>query len=284
MNLLNGRKTARLLEENLKVRVEELKEKYGRVPKLVVVIVGNNPASLSYVKSKEKASRRVGINGETIRLDEHTTQAELLEVVYRLNCDLEVDGFIVQLPLPKHIDENTILNAIDSKKDVDGLSLLNAGKLMNRQKGLVPATPKGVMMLLEHYNVEFRGKYAVVVGRSNIVGCPMAKLLTNADATVTIAHRYTTDLAYFTKQADILVVATGVVNLITKEMVKKGAVVVDVGINRVNGKIVGDVDFENVKEVASMITPVPGGVGPMTISALIHNVVEAFLESHEKTV
>lgn len=277
MILLEGRKTARNLETSLKERVLRLTQKYGRAPKLVVVLVGDNPASLSYVKSKEKASQRVGIDGQTLRFEKTIKQEELLRVIHDLNNDDKVDGFIVQLPLPKHIDEDAILNEVDPDKDVDGLNLLNAGRLMNRQKGFTPATPKGVMMLLEHYNVPIKGKHAVVVGRSNIVGSPMSKLLLNSDATVTICHRHTKDLKHHTLQADILVVATGIVNLITKDMVKEGAVVVDVGINRVDGKIVGDVDFENVKEKASFITPVPGGVGPMTISALIHNVVEAYI-------
>ena len=167
------------------------------------------------------------------------------------------------------------------KKDVDGLSLINAGKVMNRQKGFVPATPLGVMMLLNHYNINPEGMNAVVIGRSNIVGAPMAKLLLNANATVTLCHRYTKDLSHFTKHADLIVVATGIVNLINKDMVKDGVIIVDVGINKVDGKIVGDVDFENVKEKASYITPVPGGVGPMTISALIHNTLDAFVEQME---
>lgn len=277
MQLLKGRETARELEAQLKERINKLKAEHGKVPKLVVVLVGNNPASLSYVKSKEKASARVGIEGVTLRLDENITEDALLDVIKELNNDDSVDGFIVQLPLPNHINENIVLNTIDPSKDVDGMSLINAGKLMNRiPGGFEPATPRGVMMLLEHYNIEIEGKHAVVVGRSNIVGAPMAKLLLNEGATITTCHRHTKDLKYHTKQADILIVATGIVNLVTKDMVKEGAVVVDVGINRVDGKIVGDVDFENVKEVASYITPVPGGVGPMTISALIHNVMNAF--------
>jgi len=281
MQILDGKKTARELEKKLKEKVLLLKETYGRAPKLYVVLVGDNPASLSYVKSKEKACLRTGIEGKTIKLPNTISENDLLKVIKDLNNDDTVDGFIVQLPLPKHIDENTILNAVSSFKDVDGLSLLSAGKVMNRQDGFTPATPKGVMMLLEHYNIKLKGMHAVVVGRSNIVGSPMAKLLLNKDATVTICHRYTTELGFYTKQADIIVVATGVVNLITADMVKKGAIVVDVGINRVDGKIVGDVDYENVKEKTSFITPVPGGVGPMTISALIHNTVEAYMAKME---
>lgn len=281
MKLLKGKKTARELEELLKIRVAEMTKKYGRCPKLVVLLVGDNPASMSYVKSKEKACQRVGIDGFTLRLDKSIRQDSLLRIIKELNKDDKVDGFIVQLPLPKHIDENKILNAIDARKDVDGLSLINAGKVMNRQKGFVPATPQGVMMLLNYYNINPQGMHAVVVGRSNIVGAPMAKLLLNANATVTLCHRYTKDLSHFTKQADLIVSATGIVKLITKEMVKDGAIIIDVGINRVDGKIVGDVDFDNVKEKASYITPVPGGVGPMTISALIHNTLDAYIDRME---
>lgn len=281
MILLDGRKTARELENDLKDKVVDLMEKYKRRPKLNVILVGNNPASISYVTSKEKACKRVGIIGETIRFEESITELELLNIIDKLNQDETVDGFIVQLPLPNHINESTILNAVDYKKDVDGLSLLNAGKVMNRQKGLVPATPQGVMMLLEHYNIPLKGKHAVVIGRSNVVGGPMAKLLINADATVTLTHRYTENLKHFTKQADVIVVATGKVNILTADMVKDGVIVVDVGINRVGDKLVGDVDFENVKEKAAYITPVPGGVGPMTISALIHNVIKAYISRYE---
>lgn len=276
MNILDGKKTAKEFEGKIKEEVKQLEVKYGRVPKLVVVLVGNNPASMAYVGSKEKASKRVGINGVTLRLDSSISEEELLKVVDDLNKDDSVDGMIVQLPLPAHINSDIILNHINPDKDVDGLSFINAGRLANRQYGLLPATPKGVMMLLDHYHVDFAGKHAVVVGASNLVGAPMAKLLLHRHATVTICHSQTKDLASLTRLADILVVATGVVNLINGEMVKEGVIVVDVGINRVDDKIVGDVDFESVKEKASLITPVPGGVGPMTINALMFNVLEAF--------
>ena len=281
MNILDGKKTARELESKIKEEVILLEKTYGRVPKLVVVLVGNNPASMAYVSSKEKASKRVGINGITLRLDENILEEELLKVVDDLNKDDSVDGMIVQLPLPKHINSDVILNHIDSNKDVDGLSFINAGRLANRQYGLLPATPKGVMMLLDHYNVDYVGKHAVIVGASNLVGAPMARLLMHRHATVTVCHSKTKDLASLTKLADILVVATGVVNIINGEMVKDGVIVVDVGINRVDGKIVGDVDFESVKEKASLITPVPGGVGPMTINALMFNVLESFKNKHK---
>lgn len=278
--ILDGKATARNLEESLKLEVSSLVEKHGRAPKLIVILVGNNPASVSYVKSKEKACKRVGIDGVTLNLEENVTEQELIDIVKRLNIDKGVDGMIVQLPLPKHINCDKVLNEISYKKDVDGLSLLNAGKLANRQKGLQPATPKGVMMLLEHYKIDVKGMHAVVVGASNLVGAPMAKLLINNYATVTICHIHTKDLKYHTLQADLLVVATGVKDLITGDMVKEGVIVVDVGISKIDGHICGDVNFDSVAPKASYITPVPGGVGPMTISALIHNVVEAYKEEY----
>ncbi len=278
--ILDGKATARNLEESLKLEVSSLVEKHGRAPKLIVILVGNNPASVSYVKSKEKACKRVGIDGETLKLEENVTEQELIDIIKRLNLDKGVDGMIVQLPLPKHINCDKVLNEISYKKDVDGLSLLNAGKLANRQKGLQPATPKGVMMLLEHYKIDVKGMHAVVVGASNLVGAPMAKLLINNCATVTVCHIHTKDLKYHTLQADLLVVATGVKDLITGDMVKEGVIVVDVGISKIEGHISGDVHFDSVAPKASYITPVPGGVGPMTISALIHNVVEASKEEN----
>lgn len=278
--ILDGKATARNLEESLKLEVSSLVEKHGRAPKLIVILVGNNPASVSYVKSKEKACKRVGIDGETLKLEENVTEQELIDIIKRLNLDKGVDGMIVQLPLPKHINCDKVLNEISYKKDVDGLSLLNAGKLANRQKGLQPATPKGVMMLLEHYKIDVKGMHAVVVGASNLVGAPMAKLLINNCATVTVCHIHTKDLKYHTLQADLLVVATGVKDLITGDMVKEGVIVVDVGISKIDGHISGDVHFDSVAPKASYITPVPGGVGPMTISALIHNVVEASKEKN----
>lgn len=279
--ILDGKQVSRELEQQLKEKVKNLTKKYKRPPRLVVVLVGENQASLAYVKSKEKASKRVGIDGSTLRLGESITEEALLKTIDQLNKDKTVDGMIVQLPLPRHIDEHKILNAVDSKKDVDGLSLLNAGKLSNRQKALLPATPKGIMMLLDYYKIPIKGKHAVVVGASNLVGAPMARLLLHANATITVCHIHTKDLAHHTKQADILVVATGVINLINGDMIKEGAVVIDVGINRLDGKIVGDVDFESCLDKASYITPVPGGVGPMTINALLHNVIEAFEASHD---
>ncbi len=282
MMILDGKLVSKKLEEQLKTKVKELTKKYKRAPSLVVVLVGENQASLAYVKSKEKASRRVGIAGHTLRLGESITEEALLQTIDKLNKDKSVDGMIIQLPLPDHINEDKILNAVLPEKDVDGLSLLNAGKLASRQKALLPATPKGIMMLLDYYKIPIKGKHAVVVGASNLVGAPMARLLLHANATVTICHIHTKDLAFHTKQADILVVATGVINLINCDMIKEGAVVIDVGINRSEGKIVGDVDYTSCENKASYITPVPGGVGPMTINALLHNVIEAFEAKYDR--
>lgn len=278
--ILDGKGLARQNEITLKEKVKSLKQKFGFTPTLRVILVGENPASIAYVNSKKKACDRVGIDGEIIRLPIDIQEEALIDKIESLNHDPKVDGILVQLPLPKHINETFVLNKVSPDKDVDGLHTINAGKLFTKQPGVVPATPLGVMMLLNHYKIQTEGKYAVVVGRSNLVGMPLSKLLNDADATVTVVHRKTTDLASFTRQADILCVAVGKPNFITKDMVKPGAVVVDVGINRVGDILVGDVDFEGVKDVASYITPVPGGVGPMTISALLFNVLFQYEVKH----
>lgn len=278
--ILDGKGLARQNEITLKEKVKSLKQKFGFTPTLRVILVGENPASIAYVNSKKKACDRVGIDGEIIRLPIDIQEEALIDKIESLNHDPKVDGILVQLPLPKHINETFVLNKVSPDKDVDGLHTINAGKLFTKQPGVVPATPLGVMMLLNHYKIQTEGKYAVVVGRSNLVGMPLSKLLNDADATVTVVHRKTTDLASFTRQADILCVAVGKPNFISKEMVKPGAVVVDVGINRVGDILVGDVDFEGVKDIASYITPVPGGVGPMTISALLFNVLFQYEVKH----
>lgn len=272
--IIDGKNIALKVREDLMPRVEALKEK-GKTPGLTVVLVGENPASQIYVRNKERAAVKLGFKSEIIRMDETVTQQELLDVVLRLNNDDTVDGILVQLPLPKHMDEQAILAAIDPNKDVDGFHAMNAGRLMNGEKGFVACTPKGVMRLLEEIGVELSGKNAVVVGRSNIVGKPMALLLLQKNCTVTIAHSRTQNLKEVTKNADILVVAVGKAGFITGDMIKEGAVVMDVGINRVDGKVCGDVDFESAAEVASYITPVPGGVGAMTIAMLMENALEA---------
>jgi methylenetetrahydrofolate dehydrogenase (NADP+)/methenyltetrahydrofolate cyclohydrolase len=278
--ILDGKGLSRQNEVTLKERVKSLKQKFGFTPTLRVILVGENPASIAYVNSKKKACDRVGIDGDIIRLPIDIQEEALIEKIEALNHDPKVDGILIQLPLPKHINETFVLNKVSPDKDVDGLHTINAGKLFTKQPGVVPATPLGVMMLLNHYQIPIDGKYAVVVGRSNLVGMPLAKLLNDADATVTVVHRKTQHIEQFTKQADILCVAVGKPNFITKDMVKPGAVVVDVGINRVGDILVGDVDFEGVQSVASYITPVPGGVGPMTISALLFNVLFQYEVKH----
>ena len=276
--IIDGKSIALSVRQGLEPRVEVLKAK-GITPGLTVVVVGDDPASAIYVRNKERASQKLGMNGTVLRMPGETTQEELLTVVRKLNSDDSIHGILVQLPLPAHIDEHAILREIDPDKDVDGFHAMNAGRLLNGEKGFVACTPKGVMRLLETTGVDLNGKNAVVVGRSNIVGKPMALLLLQKNCTVTIAHSRTRNLADVTRSADILVVAVGRAGMIKGDMIKPGAIVMDVGINRVDGKVVGDVDFESAKEVASYITPVPGGVGAMTIAMLMENAVEA-AENH----
>ena len=272
--IIDGKSIAKELRESLAPRVAALKEQ-GITPGLTVIVVGDDPASAIYVRNKERACVKLGMNSQVLRFPAETTQEEILNTVRLLNQDDSVHGILVQLPLPRHIDEQAVLRAIDPDKDVDGFHAMNAGRLMNGEPGFVACTPKGVMRLLEVSGVELDGKNAVVVGRSNIVGKPMALLLLQKNCTVTIAHSHTKDLAAVTRSADILVVAVGRAGFITGDMIKPGAAVMDVGIKRVDGKVVGDVDFESAKEVASCITPVPGGVGAMTIAMLMENTVEA---------
>lgn len=272
--IIDGKSIAKELRESLTPRVAALKEQ-GITPGLTVIVVGDDPASAIYVRNKERACVKLGMNSQVLRFPAETTQEEILNTVRLLNQDDSVHGILVQLPLPRHIDEQAVLRAIDPDKDVDGFHAMNAGRLMNGEPGFVACTPKGVMRLLEVSGVELDGKNAVVVGRSNIVGKPMALLLLQKNCTVTIAHSHTKDLAAVTRSADILVVAVGRAGFITGDMIKPGAAVMDVGINRVDGKVAGDVDFESAKEVASCITPVPGGVGAMTIAMLMENTVEA---------
>ena len=272
--IIDGKSIAKELRESLAPRVAALKEQ-GITPGLTVIVVGDDPASAIYVRNKERACVKLGMNSQVLRFPAETTQEEILNTVRLLNQDDSVHGILVQLPLPRHIDEQAVLRAIDPDKDVDGFHAMNAGRLMNGEPGFVACTPKGVMRLLEVSGVELDGKNAVVVGRSNIVGKPMALLLLQKNCTVTIAHSHTKDLAAVTRSADILVVAIGRAGFITGDMIKPGAAVMDVGINRVDDKVVGDVDFESAKEVASCITPVPGGVGAMTIAMLMENTVEA---------
>ena len=276
--ILDGKALSEKIRGQLKREVEELKKKAGREPALAVVLVGDDPASEIYVRNKIKACQKIGIRSIDKKLPASITQEELNSIVRELNEDETVDGIIVQLPLPKHLSCREVINYISPEKDVDGFHPVNVGKavLGLYDEGLMPCTPAGVMKFFEEYNIELEGKNAVMVGHSNIVGKPLANMLLNANATVSVCHIYTKDLAHYTRNADILCVATGVPHLIKEDMVKEGVVVIDIGISRVNGKIVGDVDFERVKEKASAITPVPGGVGPMTITMLLYNTVKAF--------
>ena len=253
--------------------------KYGRVPHLAVILVGDDPGSVSYVTGKAKASAEVGIRNTTLRKPAETTEAELLEIIARLNADAEVDGILVQLPLPKHISEERVIAAIDKTKDVDGFHPLNVAALWQKQPCTLPCTPKGIIKMLKAAGVEIAGREAVVIGRSNIVGLPVAKLLLDENATVTIAHSRTRNLAEVTRRAEILVVAIGRPKFVTADMVADGAVVIDVGVNRdpATGKLCGDVDYAAIEPKASVITPVPGGVGPMTICCLMENTIECFL-------
>lgn len=272
MELLDGKALANDILDKLSLKVKQL----DTVPNLVVIQVGNDPASSVYVRNKERTAECVGIKSETIKLSEHITQDELLEIIDKYNNFTDVNGILVQLPLPKHIDEQVILEAISPVKDVDGFHPLNVGKLNIGQKQMIPSTPAGIMELLKSNQIELEGKHVVIVGRSNIVGKPLAHLLLEANATVTIAHSRTKDLKHLTKLADILVVAVGQPELITKDYVKTGAVVIDVGINRTKSGLKGDVDFNSVKSKVAAITPVPGGVGPMTIAMLMNQTYQAY--------
>ena len=290
--ILDGKQIAQTIRGELREQIDALNAAGRRAPKLAVVIVGHNPASETYVANKLKACAEVGIEAERVALEADITEQELLTEVARLNNDPSVDGFIVQLPLPEHIKETTILSAIDYRKDVDGLTPENVGRTVQGQPSLVSATPRGIRELLSRYHIPTEGKHVVVIGRSNIVGKPIAMLLMQrpylslpgmsaaslGDATVTICHSKTRDLAAICRTADIIIVAAGSPKLLTADMVREGATIIDVGINRVDGKLVGDVDFENVAQKAAYITPVPGGVGPMTIVSLLQNTLQAYMD------
>lgn len=273
--IIDGKAIAQALREDLKKEIETLKREKGITPGLAVVLVGEDPASKTYVASKEKTSKEMGMHSEVYRLPAETSQAELLALIDKLNNNPQIHGILVQLPLPDHIDEKAVIDAIKPEKDVDGFHPISVGNLVIGAPCAVPCTPNGCIELLDRIGVDLKGKHVVVVGRSNIVGKPVAMLALHRHATVTICHSRTKDLAYHTKQADILIVAVGRPKMITGDMIKPGAVVIDVGINRVDGKIVGDVDFDSAQEVAGWITPVPGGVGPMTIGMLMKNTIEA---------
>ena len=277
--IISGKELSAKLKAEMAERVATFPAEYGRVPHLVVILVGEDPGSVSYVKGKAKASAEVGIRNTTIRRPDTITEDELLGMIAELNADDGVDGILVQLPLPKHIDEDKIIAAIDKSKDVDGFLPLNVAALWQKQPCTLPCTPKGIIKMLKSAGVEISGREAVVIGRSNIVGLPVSKLLLDENATVTIAHSRTKNLGEVTRRADILVVAIGRPKFVNADMVKEGAVVIDVGVNRdpETGKLCGDVDFAAIEPKASVITPVPGGVGPMTICCLMENTIECFL-------
>jgi methylenetetrahydrofolate dehydrogenase (NADP+)/methenyltetrahydrofolate cyclohydrolase len=277
---------AKAIKEELAIEVEALKANGGKIPHLAAVLVGEDPASQVYVRNKVRSCEKIGFNSTLIRKDKDTTEAELLEIIAQLNNDTDIDGFIVQLPLPKHINEDKVTLAIDPKKDVDGFHPMNFGRMAQSLPAYIPATPYGIMVMLERYGIETSGKHCVVVGRSNIVGTPMSILMSRkakvGNCTVTLTHSRTADLKAETLRADIIIAAIGIPNFITADMVKDGVVIIDVGINRIddatakNGsKLVGDVDFDGVAPKSSFITPVPGGVGQMTVTALLMNTLKA---------
>lgn len=273
--LINGKDIAKEIREQLRLRCEALSQR-GVQPGLAVVLVGEDPASQIYVRNKERACKQIGIRSIAHRLPADTPQADVEALVLALNADPQVDGILVQCPLPKGMDEPHILSLVDPNKDVDGFHTINVGKLVTGGKGFVSCTPKGCMELIRRTGINLSGKEAVVVGRSNVIGKPMALLLLAEDATVTVCHSRTVDLSAHTRRADILVAAVGRPRMITGDMIKPGAVVIDVGINRLaDGKVVGDVDFDTASEVAGYLTPVPGGVGPMTIAMLMENTLES---------
>lgn len=272
MYIIDGKEVSKKIKEE--VRQDVLS--HGYTPCLLVIIVGDNPASQIYVSSKEKACKKAGIESKTIALPGNASQKELINEIVKANKDKSINGILIQLPLPSHMNAKEVIDAIDPEKDVDGLHVVNQGKLLLDEKGIVPCTPKGIMTLLDEYHVDLAGKNAVVIGRSMLVGKPIALLLLQRNATVTIAHSKTKNLKELCLNSDIIVAAVGKPKMITADMVKEGAVIIDVGINRLQDTIVGDVDFYNVSKIAYRITPVPGGVGPMTIASLLQNVVECY--------
>lgn len=288
--IIDGKQIARQIRQELAGEVAELKEK-GIVPGLGVILVGEDPASKSYVTAKEAACHDIGIFSDDNRLPATTTQADLMAIVKRMNADPRIHGILVQLPLPKHLNESEVLLAIDPAKDVDGFHPMNVGRMVVGEKAFLPCTPHGVVQLLARSGVQIEGASVVIVGRSNIVGKPLANMLMQkgkqANATVTVCHTKTRDIAHYTRQADIVVAAAGRPNTVTADMIREGAVVIDVGVNRIEDatkkqgfRLVGDVDYERVKDKASLITPVPGGVGPMTITMLLYNTVESARRHH----
>lgn len=278
--IMDGKTLAQKMQSELTIKVQQLKQEKGIVPGLVVILVGDNPASQVYVRNKERAALAAGFKSETVRLSESICQEELIAIIERYNEDDTIHGILVQLPLPNHINDKKIILAIDPKKDVDGFHPMNTGHLWSGRPLMVPCTPAGIVEMLREYEVDLEGKHAVIIGRSNIVGKPMAQLLLDKNATVTLTHSRTRNLEDVCRHADVLIVAIGQGHFVTKDFVKEGAVVIDVGMNRDdNGKLIGDVAFDEVSQVASKITPVPGGVGPMTITMLLEQTYQAALRS-----
>ncbi len=281
--LLDGQALAYDIEKDLKNKIQIITTQTHKRPKLAVILVGKDPASITYVNMKIKACERVGMDFDLKTLQENITEAKLLSLIKDYNTDQNISGVLVQLPLPRHIDTKMILEAIDPSKDVDGFHPLNIGKLCTQKESFLPATPMGVMRLLEHYHIEIKGKDVTIIGASNIIGKPLSMLMLNAGASVSVCHILTKDISFYTQNADIVCVGVGKPDLIKASMLKKGAVVVDIGINHLNdGRIVGDVDFNNAQKVAGFITPVPKGVGPMTIVSLLENTLIAFEKQQRK--
>ncbi len=281
--LLDGQALAYDIEKDLKHKIQIITAQTHKRPKLAVILVGKDPASITYVNMKIKACQRVGMDFDLKTLQEDITEAELLSLIKDYNTDQNISGVLVQLPLPRHIDSKMVLEAIDPNKDVDGFHPLNIGKLCTQKESFLPATPMGVMRLLKHYHIEIKGKDVAIIGASNIIGKPLSMLMLNAGASVSVCHILTKDISFYTQNADIVCVGVGKPDLIKASMLKKGAVVVDIGINHLNdGRIVGDVDFNNVQKVAGFITPVPKGVGPMTIVSLLENTLIAFEKQQRK--
>ncbi len=281
--LLDGQVLAYDIEKDLKNKIQIITTQTHKRPKLAVILVGKDPASITYVNMKIKACQRVGMDFDLKTLQEDITEAKLLSLIKDYNTDQNISGVLVQLPLPRHIDSKMVLEAIDPSKDVDGFHPLNIGKLCTQKESFLPATPMGVMRLLKHYHIEIKGKDVAIIGASNIIGKPLSMLMLNAGASVSVCHILTKDISFYTQNADIVCVGVGKPDLIKASMLKKGAVVVDIGINHLNdGRIVGDVDFTNAQKVAGFITPVPKGVGPMTIVSLLENTLIAFEKQQRK--
>lgn len=281
--IISGNEISVKIKDQLKLEVNNIRKEYSRLPKLVVILIGDNQASKTYVRNKERGCAYIGIESVVLKHDELFSEKDLLNEIKRLNSDESVDGILVQLPLPSHISEEKVLNAIDPAKDVDGFHPLNVAKLFLDQYTLIPCTPKGILVLLEKINYDLSGKEVVIVGRSNIVGKPVALLCLQKNATVTIAHSRTKNLQEVCSRADVLITAVGKAKFFNREYIKKGAIVLDVGINRdENNKLCGDVDLDDVKDIVKAITPVPGGIGPMTITMLLQNTIEAFYKRNGK--